>query len=191
MATMNEDWLDPESADEAWSGVDDPDQFQVIALDPGGTTGWSLFQVHPLAMEGDPDIRVMENIEWWTAGEFAGPQVQQIDQIMELVQSWPAARLVTEGFQLRQLNALLDPVEINAVLRWATRPRYWVAQNPSMAMTTVTDDRQKAWGFWLPGKPHARDAIKHNITFLKRRKEAAVKAATAARRADRRIVVSP
>lgn len=190
MATNNE-WLDPELADETWSGVDDPDQFQVIALDPGGTTGWSLFQVHPDAMTGDPDIPVMSNVEWWTAGEFSGPQVQQIDQIMELVASWPAARLVTEGFQLRQLNAQLDPVEINAVLRWAVRPRYWVAQNPSLAMSTVTDDRQKAWGFWLPGKPHARDAIKHNITFLKRKKEAAVKAAAVARRADRRIVVSP
>jgi hypothetical protein len=168
--TVNEDWLDP---DDAWTG--DPEGFQVIALDPGGTSGWALFQVHPMAMEGDPGIRVMDNIEWWTAGEFTGPQDEQLDQIIELVNSWPAARLVTEGFQIRQLNALLDPVEINAVLRWACRPRYWVKQNPSMAMTTVTDDRQRAWGFWLPGKPHARDAIKHNITFLKRKKEQAVK----------------
>lgn len=184
MATMNEDWMEPESADEAWSGVDDPELFQVIALDPGGTTGWSLFQVHPMAMEGDSAIPVMTNIEWWTAGEFCGKQDDQIDQILEMVESWPAARLVTEGFQLRQLNALLDPVEINAVLRWAVRPRYWVAQNPSLAMSTVTDDRQKAWGFWLPGKPHARDAIKHNITFLKRKKEQAVQTAHRTRRSN-------
>lgn len=185
---MNEDWISPDDADETWSGVDDPSLFQVIALDPGGTTGWSLFQVHPMAMEGDPDIRVMDNIEWWTAGEFGGKQDDQIDQIVELVQSWPAARLVTEGFKLRQLNALLDPVEINAVLRWATRPRYWVQQNPNLAMTTVTDDRQKDWGFWIPGKEHARDAVKHNITFLKRKKEQAVQGF---RRARRGIVVSP
>lgn len=190
MAT-NDEWLDPELADETWSGVDDPDQFQVIALDPGGTTGWSLFQVHPLAMEGDPNIPVMNNIEWWTAGEFTGLQDKQIDQIIELVESWPAARLVTEDFHVRQLNVLLDPAEINAVLRWATRPRYWVKQDGNLAFKTVTDDRQKDWGFWLPGKEHARDAIKHNITFLKRRKEAAIKAAAVARRADRRIVVSP
>lgn len=184
---MNEDWLDPD--DLAADG--DAGAYQVIALDPGGTTGWSLFQVHPVAMDGDPDIPVLANVEWWTAGEFTGSQDKQIDEILELVNSWPAARLVTEDFHLRQLNAVLDPVEINAVLRWACRPRYWIKQQAGLAMSTVTDDRQKSWGFWLPGKQHARDAIKHNITFLKRRKEAAVKAAAVARRADRRIVVSP
>lgn len=174
----DEQWIEPDDAEDDGSG------YQVIALDPGGTTGWSIFQVHPDAMEGDPEIPVMSNIEWWTAGEFTGQQDDQIDQILEIIRSWPDARLVTEDFQLRQLNAVLDPVEINAILRWAVRPRYFVKQHGSLAMSTVTDERQKAWGFWIPGKPHARDAIKHNITFLKRRKEAAVKAA-------RRTVVSP
>jgi hypothetical protein len=173
---MNEGWIDPEQAAEEWAGVEEG-LYQVIALDPGGTTGWSLFQVHPDAMNGDPSIPVFPNIEWWTAGEFTGKQDNQIDQIMELVHSWPAARLVTEQFVLRQLNALLDSVEINAILRWACRPRYWVTQQAGLAMSTVTDTRQKDWGFWIPGKEHARDAVKHNITYLKRRKEAAVKAA--------------
>jgi hypothetical protein len=53
---------------------------------------------------------------------------------------------------------------------------------PSLAMSTVPDDRQKRWGFWVPGKEHARDAVKHNITFLKRRKEAEVTAARRLRR---------
>lgn len=151
--------------------------FQVLSLDPGGTTGWAIFQVHPLAMTGDPTIPVMANVEWWDSGEFTGPQNDQIDQIMAMVDEWPHARLVTEDFHLRQVNAVLDPVEINAILRWACRPRYWVKQMSSLAMGTVTDERQKAWGYWVPGKPHARDAIKHNITFLKRRKEAEVTAA--------------
>jgi hypothetical protein len=94
--------------------------------------------------------------------------------------------LVTEQFVLRQLNALLDSVEINAILRWACRPRYWVTQQAGLAMSTVTDTRQKDWGFWIPGKEHARDAVKHNITYLKRRKEAAVKAARVSIAAARR-----
>lgn len=179
---MNEDWLDPEETAE-WA--DDPEAYQVISLDPGGTTGWALFQVHPLAMEGDPTVPVMPNVEWWTAGQFTGKQDDQIDEILELVKSWPYARLVTEDFHVRQLNVLLDPAEINAVLRWSCRPRYWVKQQPDLAMSTVTDDRQKSWGFWIPGQEHARDAVKHNITFLKRRKEAAVKAARIAAAARR------
>jgi hypothetical protein len=171
--------IQPPTYDEILASLDEeePDGFQVISLDPGGTTGWAIFQVHPEAMTGDVSIPVMANIEWWDAGEFTGLQDDQIDQILTMVGEWPHARLVTEDFHLRQVNAVLDPVEINAILRWACRPRYWVKQQGSLAMGTVTDDRQKAWGYWVPGKPHARDAIKHNITFLKRRKEAEVKAA--------------
>lgn len=155
--------------------LSDVTEFQVIALDPGGTTGWALFQVHPEAMGGDPEIPVMSNIEYWNAGQFRGNQDDQVDQILGLVAEWPQARLVTEDFKLRQLDAVLDPVEINAIIRREVRPRYWVKQMPSLAMTTVTDERLKAWGFWIPGQEHARDAIRHSITFLKRRKEVAVK----------------
>lgn len=169
-------WIPPAQAD-IWSGDADPSAYQVLSLDPGGTTGWAIFSVHPDAMTGDVSIPVMANIEWWTAGEFTGKQDDQIDLILDLVNSWPGARLVTEGFKLRQLNAELSPVEINAVLRWASRPRYWVVQNSALAMGVVPDERQKLWGFWVPGREHARDAVKHNITFLKRKKEQAVIAA--------------
>lgn len=173
---MNEEWLDPREAD-AFAGDVDPDNYQVITFDPGGTTGWSIFQVHPEAMQGDPDITVLDNVEWWTAGEFTGPLFRQADEMLELCNSWPAARLVTEDFKLKQLNAELSPVELNAILEHNMRPRYFVRQMPSLAMGTVPDDRQKFWGFWIPGRPHARDAVKHNITYLKRRKEQAIKAA--------------
>lgn len=169
--------MEPDEANEAFAEVDDPEQYIVVSIDPGGTTGWSVLCVHPEAMTGDPDFRVLDNVLWWTAGQFTGKQDDQIDAVVALVESWPSARLVTEDFNIRQQNVLLDPCEINAAVRWATRPRYWVKQHSALAMSTVTDDRQKAWGFWIPGKEHARDAVKHGITFLKRRKEAEVKAA--------------
>lgn len=174
---MNKDWIEPADA-EVWA--EDPEEtagYQVLSLDPGGTTGWAVFQVIPEAMGGDPAIPVLSNVLWWTAGQFSGKQDDQIDHIIELIQSWPNARLVTEDFKLRQSTAYLDPVEINAVLRWALRPRYLVKQTAQLAMGTVTDQRQKDWGFWIPGQEHARDAIKHNITFLKRKKETAVRSA--------------
>jgi hypothetical protein len=160
----------------------DDHNYEVLALDPGGTTGWALFSVHPEAMSGDPDVHVLDNVLWWNSGQFTGRQDDQIDEILALVEEWPNARLVTEDFLLRQLNAVLWPVEINAIVLRATRPRYWVKQHASLAMSTVTDDRLKAWGFWVPGKEHARDAIRHAITFLKRRKQAEVAAARATAR---------
>lgn len=179
---MNEDYLSPEEADGIWGGSTDPDGYQVLSLDPGGTTGWAVFCVHPDAMGPNPEFRILDNIDWWTAGEFTGSSMSQCDEIIELANSWPDARLVTEMFRLRQLSAELDPVEINHTIKWALRPRYFVDQQPGLAMSTVTDDRQKEWGFWVPGKPHARDAVKHNITFLKRVKERAVKAASVVNR---------
>jgi len=178
---VNENWADPNDVDRLWH---DAEAYQVISLDPGGTTGWSIFSVHPIAMNGDPDIPPLINVEWWTAGEFTGNQDSQCDEIVEMLREWPYARLVTEDFKLRQLNAELDPVEINAILRHVMRPRYFVLQSASLAMGTLPDDRQKELGLWIPGKQHARDAVKHNVTFIKRRKAAEVAA-------RRRIVPSP
>jgi hypothetical protein len=170
---VNEDFVDPSQAD-SWSGVSDPEEYQVLSFDPGGTTGWAVFSVHPEALSGDPEIPVLSNVLWWTAGQFTGSTENQCDEIIELAESWPGARLVTEDFKLRQVNAELSPVEINHTIGWALRPRYFVKQNSSLAMSTVTDERQKAWGFWIPGQEHARDAVKHNITFLKRKKQQAL-----------------
>lgn len=43
-------------------------------------------------------------------------------------------------------------------------------QSAEMAMSTATDARLKDWGLWATGKPHARDAMRHGITFLRRAK---------------------
>jgi hypothetical protein len=161
---------------------DDDENYNVLGLDPGGTTGWGLFGVHPEAMGPDPGLMPFgppSNVLYWSAGEFTGSQDSQVDQILELCEAWPNARLVTEDFQLRTLAAQLDPVEINAIVLRATRPRYWVKQMPSLAMGVATDERLKAAGFWIPGKPHARDAARHCITFIKRTKEKAIKAGRA------------
>lgn len=177
---VSDEYLEPEAAEEEFGGESDPENsYQVIAFDPGGTTGWAMMAVHPEAMSGDPDIHIFGpygNLQFWTAGEFTGLQDNQIDEAMELIEVYPGARLVTESFRVRQLNALLDPAEINAVLRNRARPRYFVEQTPALAMS-VTDDRLKAMGFWLPGKQHARDALRHAIIFLRRQKERAVREA--------------
>lgn len=172
---MNEGWIDPDVVT-----LEDSESYTVIAFDPGGTTGWSLFAIHPEAMGPDPLIPVAANIDMWAAGEFTGVLTDQVDEVVELCASWPDARLVTEDFHLRQMDADLAPVEVNAMMAWALRPRYFIKQQANLAMSMVTDDRQKSWGFWLPGKPHARDAIKHNLTFLRRMKERAVRAGSGA-----------
>lgn len=109
--------------------------------------------------------------------------------------------------QFRMDSTLLLPVEFNAGLRqelWKFRPRRLLfTQQPAMAMGDMPDDRlaaadayvdQAGLGFRdgsgvgrrLPGgyhastrgKPHARDALRHAFTFLRREKDARWKGGT-------------
>lgn len=164
----------------------------VIALDPGGTTGWSLFNVHPAALS-DPTVSILDNIKLWqhgqidcgslkgnlgvskhhgisTSGEAAG-----VSEIIGLIRAWPGAAVVIEDFIVRQFNQdrdFLAPVRITAAISqwmWQMRREYFV-QQPSFAKTTVTDDRLKRWNLYARsgGMNHARDADRHAITFLRR-----------------------
>lgn len=171
------DPISPDEAAELYAGTDDPDAFQVLSFDPGDTTGWAIFQVHPDAMGGDPAFPVMENIEWWTCGEVGGKIHENADAMIELVHAWPGARLTSESFMIRQRAVELSPCELNAIVSWAIRPRYFVMQSSALALSTVTPERLKSWGYWVPGKEHARDAISHALTFLKRKKDQEVRAA--------------
>lgn len=39
-------------------------------------------------------------------------------------------------------------------------------QMAAQAKGFVDDDKLKAWGFWIKGKKHARDAIRHGVYYL-------------------------
>jgi hypothetical protein len=150
----------------------------VVWYDPGGTSGWAVISVHPDALT-DPGVRILDNIEHMAYGEFTGSEFDQVDAMLDLADSWPGAAIGTEHFILQQFRKdeeLLSLVRLNAAFRYEMvrhgRTRRVHRQNAQLAMTTVTDDRLRAWGFWgrTAGLPHARDAIRHNITFLKRLK---------------------
>jgi hypothetical protein len=164
----------------------------VIALDPGGTTGWSLFDVHPESLF-DPEVSILENINFWTHGQIdcgstkgnlgvsshpgisTSGEAAGVEELVGLVDSWPGAALVIEDFIIRQYNQsrdFLSPVRITAALSqhiWREKRTYFV-QQPSLAKTTVTDDRLRNWNLYARagGLNHARDADRHVITFLRR-----------------------
>lgn len=162
-----------------------------IGLDPGGTTGWCVLRIHLIAMT-HPDYRILDNIVAWSVGEFSGPIVNQIDKLVDTVDAWPDAEVVCEDFTLRQMSggrALLDPVRLTEPLKWWMesggrrawdmeegedwKPRELQLQQPSLAMTTITDDRLRDMGAYAAtaGKPHGRDALRHALTFARRRKQ--------------------
>lgn len=166
----------------------------VIAIDPGGTTGWSRITVHPEALL-EPQADLFENIFEHqhgqvdcgvrrgnlgtslhggisTEGEFSG-----IYDLVEFIRAWPSAAVVIEDFQLRQMRMdrdLLSPVRITAGIgtqMWLDGRDYHV-QMPADAMSTCSDKRLREWRMYdeAGGLQHARDADRHAILFLKKAK---------------------
>src|ERR1700751_1783757 len=111
----------------------------VIAIDPGGTTGWSLISVHPESLT-EPNADFLDNIFLHqhgqvdcgshrgnlgtslhigisTDGEFSG-----VYDLAEFIKSWPVAAVVIEDFTLRTMRMdreLLSPVRITAALGYS------------------------------------------------------------------------
>lgn len=153
----------------------------VIAFDPGGTSGWAVLSVHPEALVC-PDVAILDNMTHESFGQITGDEFVQVDEMIAICQAWPSAVLVTEHFILqkfRQDENLLSLVRLNSALRYGlyavsdpkVRRRVY-RQNAALAMTTITDERLRRLGYWerSVGQPHARDAIRHGLTFLRRLK---------------------
>ena len=170
----------PESLESSTLGGD----YLCIAFDPGGTTGWALFGVSRKALRS-PDEKILANITFWSAGEFGGPESSHAFRMSYLVRSWRIASVVVEDFILRKFTMgreLLAPVRVTAAFLYALehevepddpykdRHKTVVYQPPSLAMSGLSDGVQKQVGLWLPGQPHANDATKHAVTWLRRKK---------------------
>jgi hypothetical protein len=119
---------------------------------------------------------ILDNVTHWACGQFVGSEFEQVDQMLDLADDWPGAALLCEDFVLRRFDAsraVLAPVRLNAAFRYSiARDRRVHLQNPQLALTAITDARLKAFGYWenTEGEVHARDAIRHALTFLKRLK---------------------
>lgn len=151
----------------------------VVWYDPGGVTGWAVISVHPDALLS-PEYLVLDNITHFACGEFYGNEFAQVDQMVELADAWPGAALGTEGFVMYDSSAgrkddnLLSLVRLNAAFRYEMarhgRTRRVFRQFAALAKQQVTNERLKAWNYWgaTAGSTHARDAVRHDFTFLKR-----------------------
>lgn len=155
------------------------DRIGIIALDPGGTTGWSasVFKLGDLDKIQARTRATYLDMSW---GQFRGSEDGQADDIADLVDKGRNSDrvdhliLLIEDFILRQKRKdrdLLSPVRITAKVEWANW-MWWglplVKQQPSLAKSSMNDARLKIWGAWAIGEQHARDANRHNITLVRR-----------------------
>lgn len=102
-------------------------------------------------------------------------EVLQVRQIAGLLDNFPEAALVIEDFQLRMFNQdreTLSPsrlrlaIQSEEILHGVGRVPF--LQQPSEAMNTATDGRLARANLYFPGMPHATDAARHAMTFLRK-----------------------
>lgn len=161
------------------------------AYDPGGTTGWSVMCLKPTALLGKRELGldphrdalrpIPQSLKHFAAGEITGPRPEQCDQLSELIDVWADCAVVGEGFTLRKFiqdEELLEPVRVNACIEWhlygSGRPLF--TQTPEQAKSKWNDDRLKrakslGQPWWVVGKDHARDGVRHAGLFLDRARQ--------------------
>lgn len=156
----------------------------IMAFDPGGTTGWcaTLFRLGHLALLREQGLRAFFASEalTLTSGQLTGSETSQALAARGLIRAGVAEGradyiiLLYESFILRQMRKdrdLLSPVRVTAKLEmineleWGFPELY---QQPSLAKSSMPNARLRALKLYRPGKPHANDAIRHNVTLIRR-----------------------
>lgn len=148
---------------------------RIIALDPGGTTGWAMWQDTPFGNAAQFD-GLWSNI---TCGQL-GPEPHHL-ALYELHEHMCTEHytIVDESFQFRQMDN--DRTGTNLISREyigisrlfaAQRPRevQYLQQSPAQAKGFVSDEKLQIMGLWVPGQRHARDALRHLVFFLVNRR---------------------
>src|ERR1700755_2394176 len=166
-----------------------PNEYHIIAIDPGGTTGWAHLVCDYRAFSR-PDHKALAYLKSWDCGEFSGAESGQCERAVSLIhraigdtpQSTFRNRtdVVGEDFDLVQTiggHDLLSPVRINAVLAWECRKQAltYTLQNRSLR-TNITAAQLNLFGFegrWTKtGK--GKDmfaAMQHAVVWLRRQKK--------------------
>jgi hypothetical protein len=148
----------------------------IVALDPGGTTGWACCEIKEVAQSIDErgSLRVNEDYVY-TAGQIGPEQHHKKlwDALLDWRDSTQHLHLVVESFQFRQgrqrANIVLDSLEYIGVAKlFATMNTSRVSialQTPASAKGFVSDSKIKRLGLWRPGAPHANDATRHLLYY--------------------------
>jgi hypothetical protein len=145
---------------------------EIMTEDAGRRVNGTKLEMSDMFLNGDfGSIGGGDSLGISTFGESAG-----VSEMLYVVDMWPGAATLFEDFILRTSNMdrdVLSAVRVTAAAEfglWMMGRISLPRQSPSLAKTTATDERLKAWGLYQRsgGMRHARDADRHAITFYRR-----------------------
>jgi len=136
---------------------------RIVALDPGGTTGWATFTLDGSTQE-------------WDCGQLEGPHHNRLDQMLERFRT-VEYHIVCESFEYRNVSRaglVLDSVEYIGVMKRFCQERNvkYTMQTAAMGKvgnrTTafVKKSNLQKLGLWSSGNIHAMDAYGHLLYYM-------------------------
>jgi hypothetical protein len=149
----------------------------ILALDPGGTTGWSSFQAdeYPNIVDVDESLlpitdgEIYEN-ELWKKGHLQGDHAVELDMLLGLHRTEKYI-VVCESFVPRpgKIGAQLDVAQqyIGQVKLFCEKEGVPLKmQMPGQVKPFVKDETIKKLRMWSPGWKHAMDATRHLLFYM-------------------------
>lgn len=135
----------------------------LLALDPGETTGWSVFAATPekvcLVDQGQ--------INTW-------PPKNMVEELTKLLDTYNPDQVVFELYAVYEWKAdshswsqvptlhVIGCIETLCIQRSIR----FCSQTAQIAKNFCTDEKLKQWGYYIKGQRHARDSIRHGTYFL-------------------------
>ncbi len=136
------------------------DNTRILAFDPGHTTGFAVFEDQKILDCGEIDTTDMENAVLNVTDIFEPwkPDVVVIEDYR--IYKWRAKHHVGSPMLTTRVIGCIETIAIQ-------RGIYKIYKQPAhIAKGFCTDPKLKDWGFFLKGKKHANDAIRHGAYYL-------------------------
>lgn len=126
---------------------------RLLAVDPGGTTGWA----------------------WWETATHRFDSGEEADWLDWMYNRLPEYDLIviekyTITMKTAKLSQQTDALRLTGALEYDAYPYHKVIiTTPAEAKSFSTDDKLKRMGWYRPGKGHANDAARHLLLTAVRR----------------------
>lgn len=131
-----------------------PFQGKLLALDPGETTGYAVFENQTLLEADQAKTKPIEDGYAWLNGIFLKHKPTQVVYETYRVYAWKAEdHANSEIFTAQFIGTVKTVCAIHKV------PHH--TQSASIAKGFCTDEKLELWGFYRKGLKHARDALRH------------------------------
>lgn len=135
----------------------------VLALDPGETTGWSVFYSSQddvvLHAQGQEKTYPMENCVNGLTNLIDIYKPTIIVHELYSVYEWKTDEHAWSTVPTLRVIGCLETLCIQRKLPYIT-------QTAQIAKNFCTDEKLKTWNYYIKGARHARDSIRHGTYFL-------------------------